>query len=382
MLLIKNGNVWLGKGDCRPGWDVLCDGKTIKAVGPDLAVEGAEVIDASGKTVYPGFVLAQCAIGATSLLELDGFGTGDFNDTTSPIQPQLDIRYGLDLREIKQQRFAQCGVTSYGLAPGTGALMAGQMAFVHVDGKNTKDVVLADRIALKGNYTGFVKTAFGGKQKAPMTRMGIYAMLDEAFRAAKEYLEKAEKDYDEGKEVICRVLRREIPFVVNAVTQSEVEGVCELGEKYGLDLVICGAYELGSRAETIIEHGWHVVLGADYGVMDGKLRHIDYAAMTELARRGLKLSLFSAGDQAYPLAYEQLLWTAALMHRGGASGEEILEMMTINPAKALRVDGLVGSIEPGKQADLIVCSGNPAERFDNFIERTVVAGREIFRREA
>ena len=70
------------------------------------------------------------------------------------------------------------------------------------------------------------------------------------------------------------------------------------------------------------------------------------------------------------------------MHRGGATGEEIMEMMTIRPAQALHMDHLVGTIEPGKFADLIVCSGNPAVRFDAYIDHTVVAGREIFRREA
>ena len=69
------------------------------------------------------------------------------------------------------------------------------------------------------------------------------------------------------------------------------------------------------------------------------------------------------------------------MSAAGATGEEIMDMMTIRPAEALGVDALVGSLEAGKQADVIICRGNPAVRFDNYIEQTIVAGKTVFRRE-
>ena len=83
---------------------------------------------------------------------------------------------------------------------------------------------------------------------------------------------------------------------------------------------------------------------------------------------------------AYPPADEQLLWMAARMSAAGAQGHELMDMMTIEPARALGVEHLVGSIEAGKQADLIICRGNPAVRFDNYVERTIVAGRTCFER--
>ena len=377
MLLIKGGNVYLGRGRYEAGWDVLCDGPIIRAVGPGLTSEAGEVIDAAGRNVYPGIVLGLCAVGAVSFSEL---GAWDMNEASTPLVPQMDIRDAFDLRELKLQRFGRAGITSYGLTPGTQALLAGQVSLIHTDGERTADVFLADRIALKGNYTATVKSTFKDKG-APKTRMAMYQMLDEAFRTAKEYGEKKEKDYDAGKEVLCRVLRREIPLVMAANSALEIESIVRLGEKYGLRLVITGAFGVESAAEKIMAHGWHVMLGEGTNFMSALKNHTDLTRLVELYRKGLALSLFCSGDEAYAYGYEQVWWNAAQMSAAGATGEEIIDMMTCNTAKALGVESLVGSLEAGKQADLIICRGNPAVRFDNYIDQTIVAGKTTFRRE-
>ena len=128
--------------------------------------------------------------------------------------------------------------------------------------------------------------------------------------------------------------------------------------------------------------GWHVMLGDSTYDMAGLKYGTNHEKLVELYRKGLKLSISSSGDEAYPNAYEQLLWVAAQMSAAGATGEEIMDMMTIQPAQALGMDHLVGSLEAGKQADIVICRGNPALRFDNFVERTIMAGKEVFRREA
>ena len=377
MLLIKNGAVYLGQGRYETGWDVLCDGSVIHAVGPGLSDDGAEVIDAAGRSVYPGIVLGLCAVGTMALSEV---GAWDMDETSAPIVPQMDIRYAFDLRELKLQRFARAGITSYGLTPGTHALLAGQISLIHTDGRRTADVFLADRIALKGNYTGTVKTIFKAKG-APQTRMAMYQMLDDAFHSAKEYMEKSEKDYDEGKEVICRTLRKEIPLVISANTPLEAESIVRLGEKYDLNLVITGAFGVEHVSEEIMERGWSVMLGDSTDMMHALRSQTDLRRLVELYRQGLKLSTFCSGDEGYPYGYEQIWWNAAQMSAAGATGDEIIDMMTIQPARALGVDTLVGSLEVGKQADIIICQGNPAARFDHFIDQTIVGGKTTYRRE-
>ena len=378
MLLIRNGRVYLGRGRYEAGWDVLCDGPVIREVGPGLQAPGAEVVDAAGRDVYPGLVLGLCAVGAMAFSEM---GQWDMDETSRALVPQMDIQWAFDLRELKNQRFARAGITSYGLSPGTQALLAGQAALVHTSAERTEDAFLARRIALKGNYTAAVKRTFKAKE-GPQTRMAMYQLLDEAFRSAQEYSEKEKKDYDEGKEVLCRVLRREIPLIMTANTALEAESVVKLGRRYGLRLVIAGAFGVEDFAQEIMDQGWHVMLGDGTNMMVAQENHTDLRRLLELSRKGLDLSIYSSGDEGYAYGYEQIWWNAAQMSAAGAAGWEIMDMMTIRPARALGVDALAGSLEPGKQADIILCRGCPAERFDNYIDQTIVAGRTVFKKEA
>ena len=378
MLLIRNGRVYLGRGRYEAGWDVLCDGPVIREVGPGLQAPGAEVVDAAGRDVYPELVLGLCAVGAMAFSEM---GQWDMDETSRALVPQMDIQWAFDLRELKNQRFARAGITSYGLSPGTQALLAGQAALVHTSAERTEDAFLARRIALKGNYTAAVKRTFKAKE-GPQTRMAMYQLLDEAFRSAQEYSEKEKKDYDEGKEVLCRVLRREIPLIMAANTALEAESVVKLGRRYGLRLVIAGAFGVEDFAQEIMDQGWHVMLGDGTNMMAAQENHTDLRRLLELSRKGLDLSIYSSGDEGYAYGYEQIWWNAAQMSAAGAAGWEIMDMMTIRPARALGVDALAGSLEPGKQADIILCRGCPAERFGNYIDQTIVAGRTVFRREA
>ena len=378
MLLIRNGRVYLGRGRYEAGWDVLCDGPVIREVGPGLQAPGAEVVDAAGRDVYPGLVLGLCAVGAMAFSEM---GQWDMDETSRALVPQMDIQWAFDLRELKNQRFARAGITSYGLSPGTQALLAGQAALVHTSAERTEDAFLARRIALKGNYTAAVKRTFKAKE-GPQTRMAMYQLLDEAFRSAQEYSEKEKKDYDEGKEVLCRVLRREIPLIMTANTALEAESVVKLGRRYGLRLVIAGAFGVEDFAQEIMDQGWHVMLGDGTNMMAAQENHTDLRRLLELSRKGLDLSIYSSGDEGYAYGYEQIWWNAAQMSAAGAAGWEIMDMMTIRPARALGVDALACSLEPGKQADIILCRGCPAERFDNYIDQTIVAGRTVFKREA
>jgi imidazolonepropionase-like amidohydrolase len=377
MGILKNGNIYLGGGEYRPGWDIAWgDDGCITAVGQNLAAPAGEtIIDAEGKNVYPGIVVALCASGAMQFAEFAGIW--DLDETSSPITPEMDIGDALDLRELRLQRFGRAGITSYGLSPGTKNLLSGQVSLIHTAGKNTADVFLARRIALKGNYTAAVRAAHG-KKGAPQTHMAMFQMLDEAFRAAKAYGDKPEKDYDAGKETLLRALSREIPVFLAANSQNEIESVLEIGKKHNLRLVITGGYGLLNCAEAIMAADVPVILGDAGNMLVGEKNHLDHAKLVALYRNGLKLSIFSSGDEGYGNAYEQIHWVAARMRQGGATADEVMDMMTRNPAEALGVAPLVGSLAPGKQADFFISHGNPAERFDCRIVKTVAAGNVIF----
>ena len=382
MLLIKSGRLHLADGKSLIDHDILCEGGIITKIGQNLAAPQAKVIDATGMDVFPGLILPVCSIGSY------GFTTTikDHQETTDPIMPQLDILASLDIQEIKLQHFARCCITSYGLSPGDSTLLSGSMALINSDGKTAADLVLVRKAAIKGNYTQEVKSLFGAGRRMPYSRMAMHYMLDDAFRAAKAYMLEREKEdskkaFDAKYEALIPVLKGEIPLVVNAHIQREIEAMAELSLKYGIRVVIHGAYQIDRCAERVMRAGCHVALG------DLTLYHhainlqTDYRRVVEHYRQGLKLSLAANTDTPGLAGYEPVFWSAALLQRHGATPAEVLDMLTINTAAALGVEHLVGSLAVGKQADLFIAGGNPLERFDVGSEYTVIKGEISYRRE-
>ncbi|MCL2548792.1 MAG: amidohydrolase family protein [Symbiobacteriaceae bacterium] len=368
-MLVKNGTLHLPGGIVQSGWDILTQGEHILRIGENLSCNDTETIDATGFQVFPGYILAMSSVGA------HGFGERVYDDseTTSSINPHLDIVHSFDLRELKRQRFSRTGITSYGLTPGAISLIAGQMAFIHSDGARTEDVFIRKSMAMKANYTSMAKSA--SAEKTPRTHMALYFMLDDAFREAKAYMDKDKKDYDEKNVQLGRVLRGEIPFLVNAFSPQEIEAMLLLADKYAIRLVICGAYGIASCAAKVIEKGYHVILGDLTYMLYATRYGTDPSQLLSLYRQGLKLSLATSNDTAYPPGYEQLMWAVASFASAGGTPSELLEMITINPARALGVDDIVGTLEEGKLADIIVCKENPLTRYDAKVVTCITAGR-------
>jgi len=375
MLLVKNGSVHLGSGEAPRKLDILMDGKLIVKVAENIEAPEAEVIDAAGKEVFPGYFLPLCNVGAKGYTER----LKDSDEDTDPVTPYLNVRHAMDIREIRNQRYGRCGVTSYGLCPGRTNLIAGQMCIINVDGKNTADYILKDEAAVKANYIGDIKKFWEGKKMSPTTRMAMNFMVDDAFRQAKECMDKGENN--PKHEAMIRVLKGEIPFVANAYSQPEIEELVYMGKKWGFTPVIVGAYELEKCADLLIENNVPVILGELTFYCLPTKYDTNVEKIVELYRRGLKLSLSANGDVAYPPAYDQYLWSAGKLIAAGATAEEVLDMMTVNPARALRCDDLVGSIKEGLHGDLLICCGDPITRFDAHVETSIVGGKVFYNRE-
>jgi len=360
------------KGEVFKG-SIAVEGKAVLDVGADLLCPAdADILDAEGKDIYPGFVLPLCNIGIRGDEVLRN---KDDAEDSQPINPQLDVRHSFDIRDLKIQHMTRLGITSYGLSPGITPLIAGQMSLVGVDGDTIDDVMIAERIAVKGNFTKTVMSVYAESRKMPTTRMGMFYLLDKAFTETREYGEKEDKEFDMKNEALLPVIRGEKPFVVNAETLPDIEAVYELARKHKIRPVFVGAFSIDKCAEKIMEAGYDVILGEFTYMFNYVYSDTDFSKLVDLYRNGLKLSLSTNGDQGYPPAYDQIMWSAAMMRRGGATPDEVIDMMTIMPARALGVDGYVGSISTGKRADLIVCSGNPADKYTNRIGYTIAAGK-------
>ena len=377
MLLIKDGNVHLESGEVRQGYDILIENDKIKKMGKDLAVEhDTEIIDASGMQVFPGFILPCSSVG---LVDMTEFRQGDHNETTDPLTPHLEVKYAIDKREVYLQQYYYTGITAFGAAPGKGNILSGQMSVYNTAGKTAKDMCLRENIAVKGNFSKQVKKTYGGGGKAPMTKMAMASMLRKALIEAQEYDKKEEKDFDEKKEVLVRLLKKEIPLVMNAQTAAEIDAVIQIAEDFDLNLILHDVYQAEHCQEKILKNDFPILLGQlqSYGL--SICYDTDFDKLVEMQKEGMLIGLSNSGDDGFS-GRETLLWSAFRLVQAGADPSDVIRMMTIFNAMILGVDDLIGSLVEGKQADIVLYNRHPLETYDAQVEHMIVAGEVAYQK--
>lgn len=373
MLLIKNGNLHLPKQQVLVG-DVLIEDDHIVKIGTDLPAENACVIHAEGKEVFPGFILPLTSVG---LVDYANLRQGDSNETSSPCNPQLHVKYALDGREVALQRYWESGITSIGAAPGDGGLLAGQMGVYHVDGMSASQMCVCDTVALKGNFTVNVKKTFGGKAAAPMTRMGMAAQLREAFAGAKRWMQEKDPQPDPAKEVLAKVLRREIPLLMNVTTVADISTVIDIAKEFDLRLILNGAYEGDKVAEEIAASGACVILG---DLFDAGMRIWYETDIDKLISLQEKVPM-CIGCSSGGVGRENLLWNGCRLVQKGYRPQDVLDWMTVKPAQVLGVENLIGSIQEGLFADIVIYDGDPLKEWSAKVDTTIVAGKIVYQKE-
>ncbi len=374
MLLIKGGNVHCGTGEIKLASDVLVEDVLVKKIGKDLSAPGAEVIDVSGKEVFPGFIAPCTSVG---LIDFTDFRKGDHNEITDPLTPHLNVKDALDRREVALQQYHYTGITAFGASPGGGNVLSGQMGVYNTAGNTIKSMCIKEFAALKGNFTVEVKQSYGKRGVAPMTKMGIASILRNAFTETHEYMEKEEKPLDAKKEAMASVLRREVPLVMNALTAAEIAAIIRIAQEFNIRLVLHNAYQPEKCADAILEAGVPVMLGQLQNSGLAVSYQTDLVQVLKMQREGALICLSNSGDGGFA-GRETLLWSAIRMVQAGADPEEALQMMTINPARALGIDDCIGSLAEGKQADIVVYSANPLVTFRAHVEAMIVKGEVVY----
>lgn len=375
MLLIRNGNLHLPGGEVLAKCDLLSQEGRIVRIGRGLSAPDARTLDAAGKEVLPGFILPVTSVGLTDYANLR---QGDANEVSSPNQAGLHVRYALDSREVALQRYWLSGITSFGAAPGGGAVLAGQMGVYHITGRNASQMCVKDTVAVKGNFTAQVKSTFGGKGKAPMTRMGMAAQLREALGAAKRWTEEEKPEPNANNAALARVLSGELPLLMNVHTAGEISAVLDAASDFGVKVILNTAYQAHLVLDVVRRTNTPVLLG-DLFDRGARIEYgTDVDAVLSLKESGLPVGLSCSSGGA---GRENLLWNACRLVQMGYASERVLDMMTAENARILGVDGLTGSIAEGLWADFAVYNGNPLERWDAEVAATVVAGETVYTKE-
>ncbi|MGL5717513.1 MAG: amidohydrolase family protein [Paraclostridium sp.] len=357
---------------------ILLRGGKIVEIGKELSCEGAEVIDAKGLYVMPGLIDAHTHIG---LFDFNSSAAvDDANEMTDPNTAYVDARYGVNplAREFKVSY--EHGITTLLITPGSGNIFCGQAIAAKSYGSNIFDMTIKAPCALKIALGGNPKGTYGSLSRMPMTRMGVAHVLWNTFEKAKTYMENKEnevkQEYDANLEVIELALRGDIPCKIHC-TQYDMITAMEVANHYGLRFALEHAWGATDYLDEIVESGCDICYGpiATYRSA-GERRKVDIEAVKMLDDRGVNVAIITDSPI---LSEESLYHHMGEAVREGLDYERAWKMVTINPAKMMEVDDRVGSLEVGKDADVILVDGRIGLDTDAKILYTFIDGNLVYK---
>jgi imidazolonepropionase-like amidohydrolase len=358
---------------------LIKDGK-ITDIGTGIEIpENASVIDVGQKVIMPGLVDASAVPPVR----------GDLNEQSEEITPTIRISSALDSQSKALKRMVQTGITTLYVSPGWRNVIAGLGTVIKPTGKTPKEMIIKEDAALTvvmsmdstyGNRIPRSQPPRNFYFRRPTTRMAIIWMLRKSFFDAQEYAKSGEKD-DPDLEILASALDDKIPVRLNVRRAINIRTALKLAEEYDFQLVLDECTEAYKVAEEIAEKKVPVVLGPFYYYpgSSGQFREgreVNWNNAGILTKAGVKVALTS-GAQAQSI---DLLTAAAFAVRHGMPLDEALKAVTITPAEIIGVADKVGTLEKGKDADILVLSGDPL-KVTTRIEKVILNGKTVYKTE-
>ena len=381
MILIKGGLIRpITSPDIENG-EILIDNGKIVAIGKDVeAPNYAQVIDAAGMLVTPGFIDGHCHIGMSE--EASRWEGNDCNEYSSPVTPEVRAIDSINPLDEAFRLAVQGGVTTAVTGPGSANVIGGSFCAMKLHGKCVDDMVIDDCVAMKIAFGENPKGAYGQNgRKAPVTRMMTAAILRENLMKAKRYMEEvdeAEKDpekkrpFDMKLEALLPVMRGEIPLKSHAHRADDILTSIRIAKEFGVKITLDHCTEGHLITEKLVEFGAPVLVGPSFGSKTKQeLREKSFATPGILEKAGLDVSIITDAP-VIPLYYLPLC--AGLAMREGLSEEGAWKAITINPATLAGIDDRVGSLEVGKDADISVFCGDPLKDIGARAKYVIVDG--------
>lgn len=383
MLLIKNGYIKPMVGpDLECGCILIDDyGKIVEVAQSCSAPEGTEVIDAQGKLVTPGCVEAHCHIG----LDNEGIGWegNDYNEIVDPLTPEMraidsiypmDEAFGLAL---------QGGVTTACTGPGSANVVGGTFAAIKLAGKRVDKMIVKAPLAMKCAFGENPKRCYGqNSNKSPMTRMGVAALLRELLFKSRRYLEDKESNknpaFDMKLEAMIPVMKKEIPLKVHAHRSGDILTAIRIAKEFGLQLTLDHCTDGICIADELAEEGVCAFIGPTLGGKSKiELQNKSFETPAVLHKAGVPISIITDAP-VIPLQY--LPMCAGLAANAGLEMEEAWHAITINPATQTGIGDRVGSLEPGKDGDVVIWDADPLTTIGGDAYMTIIEGKIVYKK--
>ena len=356
----------------------------IEEIGPMaqyVPKDGEAVLDAGGKWLLPGFVDIHTHLGLFG--DGVGFEAEDCNESTDPITPQLRVIDGINPMDRTFEDARNGGVTAVIVAPGSANPIAGQAAAIRTYGRRIDDMILKAPVAMKFALGENPKSTYNDRDETPVTRMATAALIRENLRKAQEYRMKQQlaqedldfdaPDFDMKLEALVPVLNREIQAHFHAHRLDDIFTAIRIAKEFDLDYVIIHGTEAYLAPDIMEAEQVRVVTGPN--LLDRckpELRNMSFSGPVVLTHHGVLCSICTDHPET-PLQYLPLC--AAMAMRSGLSRQEALAAITIQPARIAGLDSRIGSLEVGKDADLVLATGDPLD-LDTRIESVYSLGRK------
>ena len=341
----------------------------------DIPVE-YRLIDAKGCYVLPGFVEAHCHMGITE--EKKGMEGDDCNENVNPVTPSLRAIDAINPMDDAFHEAVRAGITTAMIGPGSSNVVGGQFVVVNNHGRCMDDMILRFPAALKIAFGENPKVNYSGMGKSPSTRMAIAAILRRELLNAKQYLYQRGEDQDTDLhyEAYRAVFEKRIPLKAHVHRADDILTAIRIAKEFGLDMTLDHCSEGHLIADEIKKSGFPAIVGPDLASRNKiEVQNMAFKTAGILAKAGV----LTAITTDHPVSIIQTLpICASLAVKEGMSMEDALKAITINAAKICRVDDMVGSLEPGKHADISIFDRHP---FDIFAKAmcVLIGGNVVYR---
>ncbi|MFT4413995.1 amidohydrolase [Fredinandcohnia humi] len=352
--------------------DVVVENGKITNIGYNLPVEdGMQVIDCGGKYLFPGFIDVHTHLGLYD--EGTGWAGNDANETIEVLTPHIRAFDSVHPLDPAFQDAIQAGITTAHIMPGSANVIGGTTSVIKTFGKNVSKMLLQETAGLKIALGENPKRIHSSGNKDSITRMGIMGMLRDAF-----YKAKYTDDIDDLKVIpLLQALKREIPVRIHAHRADDILSALRFADEFNLDVRIEHCTEGHLISEELADRGLKVSVGPTLTRRSKvELKNKSWKTYQVLTDVGVEVSITT--DHPYtPIQYLNVC--AAISVREGLDEQKALEGITITAARNLRVDHAVGSIEIGKDADLVLWNEHPFS-FLAKPEITMINGEIVYKK--
>lgn len=358
---------------------LICDGK-IKEIKKDIEVKDEFVIDASGKQIYPGFIDAHCHVAIAGRAG-QGKANTDCNEHNDPLTPHLRAIDAVDPFDGNLETARKAGVTSVCTGPGSANAISGTFIAMKTYGKRVDDMVIKQDAAMKCAFGENVKGSYASK--SIQTRMTIAAVIRDILSKAKRYMmavDAANGDitkypsFDAKLNALLPVMRGEIPLKAHAHQTNDIFTAIRIAEEFGVKLTLEHVTEGHLIAQELVEAGYPMAVGPS--MCNGakyEMKHKSWETPVALSKAGAHICIITDSPV---VNLEHLPICAGLAIKAGMDPFEALKAVTIYAAEHIGISDRVGSIEEGKDADIIICDGNPFE-LSTTINKVIIDGKIV-----